>query len=61
MQRAPDLSPRQRGVGSPGTLAGRFDLPGDDRIECRVVPPGAFEKEIEQFKTADAPVADLVG
>jgi hypothetical protein len=44
-----------------GALAGGVDLPGDDRIERRVIALGAGEIEVEQFEAADAAVADLEG
>jgi len=59
MQRPPYLAARQRGIGGASAFAGRVDLPGDDRVECRVVSLGARHKEVEELDATNAPVADL--
>src|SRR4051794_11243823 len=55
------LAARQRGIGGAGAFAGPVDLPGDDRVECRVVSLGARHKEVEELDATNAPVADLAG
>src|SRR5262249_25371578 len=61
MQRPPDFAARERRISSAAALPGLIDLPGDDRVERRVMALGARYVVVEQFETADAAVADLRG
>jgi phosphoglycerate dehydrogenase-like enzyme len=40
-------------------LSRLLNLPGDDCVQCGIMPSGALQVEVEQFDAADAPVANF--
>ncbi len=59
MQRSPALAAREGGIGGAGAFPRLVDLPDNDRVERGIMPFRARQIEVEQFDTADAPVANF--